>query len=57
MPGSLTTVEGVILIGAGAATVAFLVLSLIEGNSAHAIAGLAAYLAVWVYGLVRASYA
>jgi ABC-type multidrug transport system permease subunit len=56
MPSSLGTIEAVVLVGAGTAAVGFLAYSLINGESAHAIVGLVAYLGVWVYGLLRASY-
>jgi hypothetical protein len=56
MSSSIATLEAAVVIGAGTASVAFLAFSLIEGNTPHAIAGLLAYAAVWVYGLYRAAY-
>ena len=56
MPASLATLEAIVVIGAGAAAVGFMAYSLINGDSAHAIAGLAVYLGIWVYGVLRAAY-
>ena len=56
MPSSLSTIEAVAVVAAGAAAVGYLAFSLINGDNAHAIAALAVYLGIWVYGLVRAAY-
>jgi hypothetical protein len=56
MPASLATTEAFIVIGAGAAATAIFVIGLLNDNNIHALAGLAGYLAVWAYGLMRASY-
>jgi hypothetical protein len=56
MPSSLATVEAIAVIGAGAAAVGYLAYSLINGDNAHAIAALAVYLGIWVYGIARAAY-
>ena len=39
MPASLTSIEAVVVIGAGAAAVGYLAYSLIDGNTSHALAG------------------
>jgi hypothetical protein len=56
MSASLTSIEAIVIIGAGAAAVSYLAYSLIDGNTSHALVALVAYAAVWVYGLMRASY-
>jgi hypothetical protein len=56
MSSSLATVEAIVVIGAGAAAVGYLAFSLINGDNAHAIAALAVYLGIWVYGVLRAAY-
>jgi len=56
MSASLTSIEAIVIIGVGAAAVGYLAYSLIDGNTSHALVALVAYAAVWVYGLMRASY-
>ncbi len=56
MPASLGTIEAVAVVGAATVAVGYLAFSLINGDSAHAIAALAVYLGIWVYGLLRAAY-
>lgn len=56
MPNSLATLEAALVIGAGGAAIAYLANALIHGDTLHAVTGLVAYAAVWIYGLYRASY-
>lgn len=56
MSSTFGSIEAIVVVLAGAAAVAFLAFALINGENAHAIYALVAYLVVWVYGLMRAAY-
>jgi hypothetical protein len=53
---SLALVEAVVLMAAGVAALFAFVDGLIGGNAFLTLCGLAGYVAVWAYGLMRASY-
>jgi hypothetical protein len=56
MRGSLGDIEAFVVVAVCLAALYAFVVGLIESNPATALGGLAGYAAVWLYGLVRASY-